>query len=967
MHGAQAPRTRTPASWWLPALSPAERGHAAHDKPAWVEFVEEALDRAPAAGAEAEEHLHSVPGGGAQSRLIHPLWPFLVAADARIDAAPHGVDERVLWAGARMWLGGRLVRLAARTLVSELRTAGLAGTLSSGDTHQRFDEFMRRLAARPALADVLRRYPVLARLLAEHCLGTLAAATELLDRFHADRPRFTARILGADPGRLASARFGLGDPHGGGRTVVILEFENERRLVYKPRPLGLHARWNELLGWFAGHQPELAPRAVRVLPASGYGWAEFLPTRPCDSIEDVSRFYRRLGAQLALLYAVDATDIHGENLIACGDQPVVVDVETLFHPYWVPSTDGGDDPAARALATSVQRTMVLPHMVLGRHGALDVSAVGARAGAHFPDDLPVWEEPGTDAMRLVRRRLPYPAGENRPVFAGTPADPAEYSASLLSGFRAAYRTITAHTAELIGPSGVLSRFAGERIRLVVRPSQTYAELLAEATEPASLRDRAARKQAFAALSDQAGHRHLRVLAAEELSELMSGDIPTFAARTDARDVWTTRGRKLPGLLDDRGLFLVHEHIHRMGAADLRQQEWLIEAALATLRPAPRHTAQPSGGDPACSKLPDQQHLLALAAGVGDEIVTRSFGNADRANWLGLGLLDGQSWAVMPMGAGLAEGYCGTALFLAELGRLSGVDRYTDLADKAVRSLPTLITLLAENPALSAAVGPGGFFGLGGVCYATARLANLLDSRELAAAVPTALAALAGALASPTVPADVADGTAGALLAAKAVHAETGLPEAADLTEELARRVATQIRPNEPGFLWGRDGVTQSLGERTHTEAEMPSDLAWCSGLAGTTLGSRVNIRYLTAAAHRPPMPDHSLCHGELGALEPLVILREAGDQWAAEVLRSACTRLLGSLDRHGIHCGTPGGVSTPGLLTGLAGIGYGLLRLGFAHVTPSVLLLQPAVRTGLDERREGRDGQHSGQGAGRRR
>jgi lantibiotic modifying enzyme len=31
-----------------------------------------------------------------------------------------------------------------------------------------------------------------------------------------------------------------------------------------------------------------------------------------------------------------------------------------------------------------------------------------------------------------------------------------------------------------------------------------------------------------------------------------------------------------------------------------------------------------------------------------------------------------------------------------------------------------------------------------------------------------------------------------------------------------------------------------------------------------------------------------------------------------------------------------------GLLNGLAGIGYGLLRLGFAHRVPSILLLEPA-------------------------
>jgi lantibiotic modifying enzyme len=50
--------------------------------------------------------------------------------------------------------------------------------------------------------------------------------------------------------------------------------------------------------------------------------------------------------------------------------------------------------------------------------------------------------------------------------------------------------------------------------------------------------------------------------------------------------------------------------------------------------------------------------------------------------------------------------------------------------------------------------------------------------------------------------------------------------------------------------------------------------------------------------------------------------------------------LLAALDRFGPRCATPDSVSSPGLLTGLAGIGYELLRLGFGARVPSVLLLQ---------------------------
>ena len=50
--------------------------------------------------------------------------------------------------------------------------------------------------------------------------------------------------------------------------------------------------------------------------------------------------------------------------------------------------------------------------------------------------------------------------------------------------------------------------------------------------------------------------------------------------------------------------------------------------------------------------------------------------------------------------------------------------------------------------------------------------------------------------------------------------------------------------------------------------------------------------------------------------------------------------VLESLERDGWLCGVPEGVETPGLMTGLAGIGYGLLRLADPGRVPSVLAFE---------------------------
>jgi lantibiotic modifying enzyme len=130
---------------------------------------------------------------------------------------------------------------------------------------------------------------------------------------------------------------------------------------------------------------------------------------------------------------------------------------------------------------------------------------------------------------------------------------------------------------------------------------------------------------------------------------------------------------------------------------------------------------------------------------------------------------------------------------------------------------------------------------------------------------------------------------------------------------------------------------------------------WCHGAPGialaraSTLGllddTSVREEILTAAATtaREGFGDnHSLCHGDLGNLEALKI---AGERLEDAELGAAAARIVphvvDDIRTAGWRCGNPLGVESPGLMTGLAGIGYGLLRLAEPERVPSVLLLEP--------------------------
>jgi type 2 lantibiotic biosynthesis protein LanM len=678
-------------------------------------------------------------------------------------------------------------------------------------------------------------------------------------------------------------------------------------------------------------------------------------------LAEVRRFYHRQGALLALLYVLDGTDMHFENLIAVGEQPVLVDVETLFHPSHAPAGPLSHDPAYRALLDSVYRTALLPLLVSGEHGVADMSGLGGDADATAPTSVVDWADAGLDSMHLVRRPGKTQGARNRPRLDGGDIEPRDHEIALLTGFRSAYEAIAWHREELIGPDGLLSRCATDQTRFVPRATSLYTGLLDEATHPDALRDAAGRSQLLDLLWD--ADEALHVVVPYELADLWAGDVPLFTARPDSRDVWASDGTRIPNVLAVEGLAAVEAKIAGLGDIDEDRQKWLISATLAT-RPEPiTHSGTASRPGLGATEA-DPDHLLAAATDIADEIMAQVHGESGgAANWLGLELIDDHHWAVRPMGAGLSNGYTGTALFLAQIGVLTGAGKYCELARDAIRPIPALLESLAADPESAQLVGPG-LHGLGGISYGLARLHALLDDTDLSTWLAASLE-LSERLRPDEFP-SYAEGAAGGLAAMQAIQ---GFPAATRLAkryaEELVNTVELGLRRGrvaaDHGFARGYQGIAWALGRYgvpgdRYTDAaraaadldrrERPGGHGWCSGDAGTALarlsaGVPADLdAYLRTATERPVLADLSLCHGELGAVEPLVWLAEH-DHSAVEVVRRRRAGLvLAAVQQYGPRCGTPRAVPSPGLLTGLAGIGYGLLRLAFSERVPSVLLLE---------------------------
>jgi type 2 lantibiotic biosynthesis protein LanM len=195
----------------------------------------------------------------------------------------------------------------------------------------------------------------------------------------------------------------------------------------------------------------------------------------------------------------------------------------------------------------------------------------------------------------------------------------------------------------------------------------------------------------------------------------------------------------------------------------------------------------------------------------------------------------------------------------------------------------------------------------------------------------------------------AAGIAWALLELAAVSGEERFREAA--LAGIAHERALFV-PEAGNWLDLRTDESGGHAEGASHEAAM---CAWCHGAPGVGLGRLLSLRHLDDETAREEIDvalkttlergfgdNHSLCHGDLGNLElPLQASLMLGDpQWRAQVDRLGCL-ILDSISRDGCLCGVPAALEVPGLMTGIAGIGYQLLRLAEPGRVPSVLWLEP--------------------------
>jgi len=190
---------------------------------------------------------------------------------------------------------------------------------------------------------------------------------------------------------------------------------------------------------------------------------------------------------LALLHASSTTDIHCENLIANGEHPVVIDLETMLSSREPTLVRQGD--LTEPLDYGVLATGLLPRWQTAPDGhRFDLSALGADQTQDPGVRGLVWHSINTDQMRLESETGGSVSGSHRPRLGGAGPSVRDHLPALITGFRQAWACLHANRGAIAADDSWRDLIQELELRTLLRGTTTYTRIQLRLLHPEFLED-----------------------------------------------------------------------------------------------------------------------------------------------------------------------------------------------------------------------------------------------------------------------------------------------------------------------------------------------------------------------------------------------------------------------------------------------------------------------------------------------
>lgn len=435
------------------------------------------------------------------------------------------------------WLSMSLSNIPAKIVTLDLH---LTKEKDSGLT---YEEYMSNYSSAEDLERFYAKYPVMTRLLTER---TVIAANNIKEIFKSVRENEyeLASLFGIKEAVIDKISFGEGDTHSCGKSVSVIQFADGKKVIYKPKRLKVEKYFNNLIDFIndTRHSDMLDLRTCRSIWCDEYTFSEFIESVPCSNKEDVEKYYERVGQILFLMYILNGTDFHYENIISSGGYPYLIDIETLFQAAnsdIIPKDDKAELEIVRDGAESVLAVGILPILGFNQNPegkSIDISALNGKE-QRLPFKVLQMKNVNTTDMVYEYDYVEVSGAQNIPYIGDKRQTFADYSDSFINGFKKMSQYVLENKDMLRSKINELFRSEPLFVRQLTKATANYATLQSYSNHPNYLSDMMYLERLFENL--MAYPYSDKRIVASEIQDMLNGDIPIFFSELCSKDIYTS--------------------------------------------------------------------------------------------------------------------------------------------------------------------------------------------------------------------------------------------------------------------------------------------------------------------------------------------------------------------------------------------------------------------------------------------